>query len=57
MSANRFLMRLDEICSEDRHVCPKVLRHVIELAIEIFREGREGRKIGTMFVVGDEEKC
>lgn len=29
---------------------------MIELAIAIAREGREGRKIGTMFVVGDEER-
>lgn len=33
-----------------------VLKDTIELAIEIAREGREGRKIGTLFVVGDEEK-
>lgn len=33
---------------------PKVLRSLLELAIEIAREGREGRKIGTMFTVGDE---
>jgi DNA integrity scanning protein DisA with diadenylate cyclase activity len=29
---------------------------VLELAIEIAREGREGRKIGTMFTVGDEQR-
>ncbi len=45
---------LDRICSEERRVNPDVLRAVIELAIEIAREGREGRKVGTMFVVGDE---
>jgi DNA integrity scanning protein DisA with diadenylate cyclase activity len=28
------------------------LESVIELAVEIAREGREGRKIGTLFVVG-----
>lgn len=31
-----------------------VAASVIELAIEIAREGREGRKIGTIFVIGDE---
>jgi DNA integrity scanning protein DisA with diadenylate cyclase activity len=31
------------------------LEHVILLAAEIAREGREGRKIGTLFVVGDTE--
>ena len=29
------------------------LEEVLELAVEIAREGREGRKIGTLFVVGD----
>lgn len=34
---------------------PKVLESSIELAVEIAREGREGRRIGTMFTIGDEE--
>jgi diadenylate cyclase len=34
---------------------PDVLEPAIELAIEIAREGREGRRIGTMFTLGDEE--
>ena len=54
-SSRRFATKLDKICTEDRLVNPKVLRSVIELAIEIAREGREGRRIGTMFVVGDEQ--
>lgn len=29
------------------------LEEVIQLAVEIAREGREGRKIGTLFVIGD----
>jgi diadenylate cyclase len=32
---------------------PEVCQRVIELAVEIAREGREGRKIGTLFTVGD----
>lgn len=51
---SRFSIRISEICNEERQVNPKVLRSVIELAIELAREGREGRKIGTMFIVGDE---
>ena len=43
----------EEICSERREVNTAVLEKVIELAVEIAREGREGRKIGTLFVVGD----
>ena len=41
------------------HICPKaewcpreVLDSVLELAIEIAREGREGRRIGTLFTIG-----
>jgi diadenylate cyclase len=41
------------------HICPKaswcprkILDSIIELAIEIAREGREGRRIGTLFTVG-----
>ena len=51
----RFAKLLDRVCSDERGVTHHVLRSVIELAIEVAREGREGRKIGTMFVVGDED--
>jgi diadenylate cyclase len=34
---------------------PAVLDALIELAVEIAREGREGRRIGTLFTLGDEE--
>jgi len=43
----------EEICSEKRQVNARVLKQTISLAVEIAREGREGRKIGTLFVVGD----
>ena len=43
----------EAICSEKRQVDKQVLEHTISLAVEIAREGREGRKIGTLFVVGD----
>jgi diadenylate cyclase len=33
----------------------RVLEQTIALAVEIAREGREERKIGTLFVVGDSE--
>ena len=32
-----------------------VLEPLIELAVEIAREGREGRRVGTLFTLGDEE--
>jgi DNA integrity scanning protein DisA with diadenylate cyclase activity len=34
---------------------PVVLESLIELAVEIAREGREGRRIGTLFALGDEQ--
>ena len=46
---------IDEVCSEKRGVNTRTLKKVVELAVEIAREGREGRKIGTLFVVGDSE--
>ena len=33
----------------------ETVEEVLQLAVEIAREGREGRKIGTLFVVGDVE--
>jgi DNA integrity scanning protein DisA with diadenylate cyclase activity len=37
-------------CSPARR---RTLEAVIQLAVELAREGREGRKIGTLFVIGD----
>lgn len=34
---------------------PEVVESLIELAVEIAREGREGRRIGTLFTLGDEQ--
>ncbi|QDU38894.1 DNA integrity scanning protein DisA [Maioricimonas rarisocia] len=34
----------------------QILRKVVDLAIEIGREGREGKSVGTMFVVGNHRK-
>jgi diadenylate cyclase len=34
----------------------RTLEEVLQLGVEIAREGREGRKIGTLFVVGDVER-
>ena len=43
----------EEICTAKREVNTEVLEQTVSLAVEIAREGREGRKIGTLFVVGD----
>src|ERR1035438_31790 len=34
---------------------PDVLEPLIGLSVEIAREGREGRRIGTLFMLGDED--
>jgi len=39
-----------------QNISREVMLELLDLAIEIAREGREGRKIGTLFVIGDEEK-
>ncbi len=57
----RYFMKMPEdlfceICSEKRGINPDTLKEVIILAVEIAREGREGRRIGTMFVVADSEE-
>ena len=40
----------------DTQVPLETLRAVVDLATEIGQEGREGKPVGTMFVVGDTEK-
>lgn len=35
---------------------PEVLESLVELSVEIAREGREGRRIGTLFTLGDEQE-
>ncbi len=34
----------------------QTVEEVVELAVELAREGREGRKIGTLFVIGDVDR-
>jgi diadenylate cyclase len=37
-------------CTPERR---RTLESLVQLAVELAREGREGRKIGTLFVIGD----
>ena len=42
---------------QDQQNIPRdVMLELVDLAIEIAREGREGRKIGTLFVIGDADE-
>lgn len=47
---------LSDILTEERNIDLRTLEQAIRLAVEIAREGREGRKIGTMFVISDTEE-
>jgi diadenylate cyclase len=43
---------LDQVTSLLEWLRPEVVESTLELAIEIAREGREGRRIGTLFTLG-----
>ena len=45
----------EAICEMTAGCQSEVLEQTIQLAVEIAREGREGRKIGTIFILCDEE--
>jgi DNA integrity scanning protein DisA with diadenylate cyclase activity len=45
-----------DICTEERGIDLQTLERTIRLAVQIAREGREDRKIGTLFVVSDAEQ-
>jgi DNA integrity scanning protein DisA with diadenylate cyclase activity len=47
---------LCKVCSECKGVNPEIMERVLLLAVEIAREGREGRRIGTIFVVADTQE-
>jgi diadenylate cyclase len=47
---------LDELLKQTVWCSPEVFGAAVELAIEIAREGREGRRIGTLFTLGFHER-
>jgi DNA integrity scanning protein DisA with diadenylate cyclase activity len=44
------------ICNEKRKVNINILEKLLVLAVEIAKEGREGKKVGTIFVFSDSKK-
>ncbi len=44
--------RLDEIGT---HLTPEVFERVLDIAVSLGAEGREGKPVGTIFVIGDAE--
>ena len=49
-------MTFEEICGVKEDCKTRALENTIQVAVEIAREGCEGRKIGTLFVVSDESE-
>jgi len=45
----------EAVCSKLSNCQPAILKPLLELAVEIAREGSEGRRIGTLFTLGDAE--
>jgi DNA integrity scanning protein DisA with diadenylate cyclase activity len=45
----------DQICKMIDSCHPQVLEQTVQLAVEVAHEGREGRKVGSIFVLSDEE--
>ncbi len=44
----------ETICEMEKNCETRALEQIIQLAAEIAREGREGRRVGTIFIIGDE---
>src|SRR5215475_13347338 len=55
MSRKRGHVLFNVICSRLSNCPEATLEPLLELAIEIAREGREGRRIGTLFTIGDSD--
>jgi DNA integrity scanning protein DisA with diadenylate cyclase activity len=47
------LTTVKAIDESGKRVDPNTLRAVLRLALELGREGREGKKVGTAFIIGD----
>jgi hypothetical protein len=54
MSTTCFM--LEKIVSSLQRSSPNIRESVIQLAVEIAREGREGRRIGTIFTLADAQQ-
>jgi diadenylate cyclase len=50
------ILTLENITDITDGVYPEVLDAVLNIALELAAQGREGRKVGTIFILGDHEK-
>jgi len=60
ISTSSFVEKRDEIFKsiplKKRSIDCETVSQVLELCIEIAREGREGKRVGTLFVIGDDRR-
>jgi DNA integrity scanning protein DisA with diadenylate cyclase activity len=50
------ILTLDDMTDITEGVQPEVFGEILNIALELAAQGREGRKVGTIFVLGDHEK-
>lgn len=53
---NRMLYRIGKFDLAEHMTSETVIESIIEIAQEIGAEGREGKKVGTLFVIGDQNE-
>lgn len=56
LEVSRVLYRIAKFRIAEMIENEKIIEKIIEIGTEIKEEGREGKKIGTMFIIGDEEE-
>lgn len=56
LEVSRVLYRIAKFRIAEMMEHEKIIEKIIDIATEIKEEGREGKKVGTMFIIGDEEE-
>ncbi|MBF0104070.1 MAG: DNA integrity scanning protein DisA nucleotide-binding domain protein [Deltaproteobacteria bacterium] len=57
ISTEQELLTGHSLADMPKSIIPAVFEHTLNLAIEFGNKGKEGKPIGTIFVLGDEEKA
>ena len=56
VEVDRILYRIGKFKVAERMVSETVIETIIEIAQEIGQEGREGKKVGTLFIIGEPDE-
>ena len=56
MDVDKTLYRIGKFKLADKMASETIIEKVIQLAQELGREGREGKQVGTLFIIGDPEE-